>query len=334
MKNFTRRKFLATASAGTASVALGVNGVPALAETKKFPSEPIDIIVPFGVGGGTDIWLRTISVALATKKNLRVPINIRNIPGAASLRGTGVGFTAKPDGQTLTAFNPPSTPWAWFLHNPPFDIEKFKGISVYVREPGIIVARPGAKVKDFSQMVNAYNSGELKIIASQQAGTIWHIAATLMKNRSGVNWQQYVSYKGTGDIIAALIRKEVDVGIVTASSAFDHVKDGKLVPLAIVGMDERMGSFPNVPTMNEFGMDPLKVCVLRRSVFAPPGIDEERREILEQAFIKAQDHLIVKAQYDSLSLKPARGTGAEAEESIRDAIKVAKEIDLKSITKK
>lgn len=327
---FISRRQLLKRGAGGLALGAGLAGLPVLAQ-EKFPSEPIDIIVPFGVGGGTDIWIRAMGIALSTKEGLRVPVNVRNLPGASSLRGTGEGFIADPDGYTLTAFNPPSTPWAWFLHEPPFDITQFKGLSVYVREPGIIVAHPDSGIDSFDQMVEAYNSGSKQIIASQQKGTIWHIAAMLLKQRSGINWEQYVSYKGTADIIAATLRKEVEVGIVTASSAQDSVRDGKLKALAIVGLTERLGSYPDVPTMNESGMDPLEVCVLRRAVFAPAGIDEERREILEKAIIAAQDNTFMQAQYQSLSLVPAYGDGAEAEKAIMESLAVAVEIDLKSV---
>lgn len=326
-KNIDRRNFL---KIGGGVAVSSMIGMPAFAGD-TFPSKPIDIIVPFGVGGGTDMWMRAFATSLASKKSLRNPVNIRNIPGAASLRGTGAGFNAKPDGYTLTSFNPPSTPWAWYLNQPNFDITQFKGIGVYVREPGVIVANASSDIDSFKALVDAYNSGKKDTLASQQKGTIWHIAATLMKRRSGVNWSKYVSYKGTGDIIAAIMRNEVEFGIVTASSALDSVKSGRLKALAIIGATERLGSYADTPTLNELSMDPLEVCVLRRSIFAPAGIAEDRRVILENAFKKAQDSVFVQAQYNALKLQPAYGNGAEAEQAIRDSIAVAKEIDLKSL---
>lgn len=326
---FNRRHFMHL-TLGSAVIGAGLAARPLRAQD-KFPDNPIDIVVPFGVGGGTDIWMRAMGIALSSKKSLRVPVNVRNVPGAGSLRGAGEGFNADPDGYTLTAFNPPSTPWAWYLNRPPFDITRFRGVSVYVREPGIIVAHPDAGIDSFEQMIKAYNSGTKKVMASQQKGTIWHIAAMLMQRRSNINWAQYVSYKGTGDIIAAILRREVEIGIITASSAQDSVNDGRLKPLAIIGQTGRLGAFPDVPTMNEAGKDPLEVCMLRRSVYAPAGIDEARRKILEEALIAAQDNTFMQAQYQSLSLAPARGNGAEAEKAIADSLAVAKEIDLQSV---
>ncbi len=327
-KHINRRDFLKIGTGGIATAALA--GMPAWG-ADTFPSKPIDIIVPFSVGGGTDIWMRAFSIALASKKSLRNPVNIRNIPGAASLRGAAAGFNADPDGHTLTAFNPPSTPWAWYLNETNFDITQFKGIGVYVREPGVIVANASSDISTFEDLVSAYNSGAKTTLASQQKGTIWHVAATLLQRRNNVNWSKYVSYKGTGDIIAALMRKEVEFGIVTVSSALDSVKNGTLKALAIIGATERLGSYPDTPTMNELGMDPLQVCMLRRCIFAPAGIAEDRRLILEDAIKNAQDSHFVQAQYNALKLQPAYGNGAEAEKAIADSIAIAKEIDLKAL---
>lgn len=318
---------------GATAVAVGAGALPIRAKA-AFPDSPIDIIVPFSVGGGTDIWVRQLTIAMSKADSLGVPVNVVNIPGAKSLRGTGEAALAAPDGYKLIAFNPPSTPWAWYLSQPPFDIRKFTGLSVYVREPGIVVTSPVSEIDSFEGLQKAYASGGKKVIASLAKGTNWHIAALLLQRRVGIDWKNYVSYKGTADVIAAIMRREVEVGIVTASSALDGVRDGKLKPIAVIGATERLSAYPDVPTLKEIGFDPLEVCVLRRAVFAPAGIPEDRRMVLEKALIAAQDSPVLKKQYAALGLPPARGNGAEADKAIADSLVVAEEIDLKSIVKK
>lgn len=332
--SLSRRNFIKTSSAGLAALAFGMPGSLAFAKDDKFPSDPLDIIVPFSVGGGTDTWMRTFAVGLADKKNLKVPINIRNIPGAASLRGAGAAYKAKPDGYTVFSMNPPSTPWSWYTHQPAFDITKFVGISVFVREPGMIVVRDGLKYQDFESVFKAYESGDLKFFSSLGIGTVWHVASLLLQKRVGLKWQKYVSYKGTGDVIAALYRKEVDVAIITAASAIDPVREGRLKPIVMLGLDKRLKSFPDTPTLNEFGKPILKEAILQRAVYAPPGLPADRQAILEKAFTKAQEHNLVQAYYKSLDLEPAFGTGKEAEAIVNEAIQVADEIKLREIVKK
>ncbi len=329
----TRRDFIKVTSFGLGALAVGFPQGLVFAAEDKYPSGPIDIITPFSVGGGTDIWVRTFSVALASKGSLQVPVNVNNLPGAASLRGVGTAFSAKPDGYTLVAFNPPSTPWAWYIHQPDFDIEKFVGLSVFAREPGVVAVNANSPYPDFQSVFDAYTEQKLKIIASLGIGTGWHVASLLMKKRFNLNWQQYVSYKGTADVVAALYRNEVDVGVITAASAVDGVAEGRLRILAVLGLEERLGTFPDAPTLKELGKDPLKETLFLRSFYAPPGTPENIQKILEDAFLKAQDDPIVMARYESLGLKPAHGSGLEAEQAIKDSIKVAEEIDLRSIVK-
>jgi tripartite-type tricarboxylate transporter receptor subunit TctC len=318
----------------TISFCLICSHADAAGDKKRFPNKPIDIIVPFSVGGGTDIWMRTFAVALAGKKSLRTPINIRTMPGAATLRGAGMAFKAKPDGYTLFACNPPSTPWAWYVHQPPFDMRKFVGISVYAREPGVIVVRSDSKYKDYQDLANAFKKGELKLWTSLQKGTLFHIASLLMQKRDILDWEKYVAYKGCSDVVAALLRKEVECGVCTVTSLQNSILDGKLRPIAIVGFENRLKAFPDTPTLNELGKNPLLETTLRRCVFAPPGTPKDIQQILEKAFTKAQDNIIVQARYKSLDLVPARGTGAEAEKTVLETIQVAEDLKLREIVGK
>ncbi len=331
--SMTRRDFIKTTSIGLGSLALGLPKGLAFAAEATYPNNPIDIILPFSVGGGTDIWARTLAVAAASKEILNVPVNVNNLPGAASLRGVGTAFSAKPDGYTLVSFNPPSTPWAWYIHQPGFDIEKFVGLSVFAREPGVIAVSANSPYKTFDDVFNAYKSSKLKIIASLGIGTGWHVASLLMKRRFNLDWSQYVAYKGTSEVIAALYRNEVEVGVVTAASAADGFAEGRLRILAIIGQEERVETFPDTPSLIELGKDPLKECLFLRSIYAPPGLPADIQQILEKAFTKAQDNPVVAAHYKSLNMKPPYGTGAEAEKAIKDSLKVAAEIDLRSIVK-
>jgi len=256
------------------------------------------------------------------------------MPGAATLRAAGVAFNAKPDGYTLFACNPPSTPWAWYVHQPPFDMRKFVGISVYAREPGVIVVPSDSKYKDYQSLADAFKKGELKLWTSLQKGTLFHIASLLMQRRDILDWEKYVAYKGCGDVLAALLRKEVACGVCTVTSMLSPIQDGKFRPIAIVGFEERLQAFPDTPTLKELGKSPLLETTLRRCVFAPPGLPNDIQQTLEKAFTKAQDDTIVQARYKSLDLIPARGTGAEAEKTVLETIQVAEELKLREIVGK
>jgi tripartite-type tricarboxylate transporter receptor subunit TctC len=331
---FSGPRFLRVFSILIACVSLCLICTQTIVAKDKYPQKPIDIIVPSSVGGGTDIWMRTFAVALASKKNLRTPVNIRTMPGGATLRGAGVAIKAKPDGYTLFACNPPSTPWAWYVHQPPFDIRKFVGICVYIREPAVIAVPSNSVYKDYKSLANVYDTGELKIIGSLQPGQLYHITSLLLKKRDILNWKTYVSYQGCGDVVAALLRKEIPCGLCTSTSMLNATQDGKIHAIAIVGREGRLESYSDAPSLRELGKSPLLETTLCRTVFAPPGLPKEIQKILEEAFIKAQDDPIMQSRYKSLSLEPARGNGIEAEKVVLESIKVAEELELRKIMTK
>jgi tripartite-type tricarboxylate transporter receptor subunit TctC len=102
----------------------------------------------------------------------------------------------------------------------------------------------------------------------------------------------------------------------------------------MLGLEKRLKSFPNTPTLNEFGKPILKEAILQRAIYAPPGLPADKQAALEKAFIKAQKFKLLQAYYKALDLEPALGTGKEAEQIVLDAIKVAEEIKLRDIIKK
>src|SRR4051794_17258389 len=69
------------------------------AQSGNYPNHPIELIVPAGAGGGTDVLAR--AYAEAAKKHLPQPITVINRPGASGMIGHGEMISAKPDGYKL-----------------------------------------------------------------------------------------------------------------------------------------------------------------------------------------------------------------------------------------
>lgn len=87
-----------------------------------FPTRQIELIVPLSAGGGTDVFCRQLSAAMY--KVLGQPVVVKNLPGAAGLRGIGVAMEADPDGYTLVASNPPGEQIPWLIQKPGYDMEE------------------------------------------------------------------------------------------------------------------------------------------------------------------------------------------------------------------
>jgi tripartite-type tricarboxylate transporter receptor subunit TctC len=68
-------------------------------EAASYPKSPINLIVPWGAGGGTDILARVVARHL--EKHLPVPVPIVNIVGAGGAVGTDDVARSKADGYKL-----------------------------------------------------------------------------------------------------------------------------------------------------------------------------------------------------------------------------------------
>jgi len=299
----------------------------------KFPSKPVSIIVPFTVGGGTDAWARTFAAALSGKKYLRVDVSVNNLPGGQDLRGIGECYNSKPDGYTLVAFNPPSSPWAWYLHRPSWDIRKLTGITVYAKDPQILVARANYAYTNFKSLVAALKDGKEPKVGLSGIGGMEHISALLFSKRFDVPLKRFIPYNATSDVISALIRNEVDIAFGSFTAMQPAIAEGKLVGIALAGQKERSPVIPNVPTFAEFG-DPLPELNFSRSVYAPPGLAKDRQQFLEKKFIEAQKKdILLQARYKAYDIKPALGTGKDADEQLVNAIKVAEDLQIQKLVK-
>ncbi|MBT8361094.1 MAG: tripartite tricarboxylate transporter substrate binding protein [Deltaproteobacteria bacterium] len=300
----------------------------------KIPSESVTIIVPFSVGGGTDAWARTFAAALSSKKFLRQDVSVSNLPGGQDLRGIGEAFNAKPDGYTLVFFNPPSSPFAWYLHKPKWDIRKLTGIGVYAKDPQVMVARAGYEHKNLKDLMDAISKGEEPKIGLSGLGGIEHIAALLFSKRFNVPLKKFIPYNATADVVSALIRNEVDIAFGSFTAMQSSIEEGNLVGLAVAGQTERSPVIPDVPTFSEFG-DPLLELTFSRSIYGPPGLPADIQQYLEKQFMAAQEKdVLLQARFNAYSIKPAMGTGKDAEEQLLRAITLAEELEIEKLLKK
>lgn len=222
---------------------------PALAE---FPNKPIDIVVPFSPGGGTDQISRTIADAMS--KSLKETVLVLNKPGAGTIIGTGYVAKSKPDGYTLVM--------ATFAHavNPslykdiPYSTDKdFAPVALIGTSPNVLVVNshsPYKTVKDIIDYAKA-NPGKLTF-GSYGAGTSAHLAAALFENLAKVK-MTHVPYKGSSPAITDLMGGQIDMVFSTAASVAQFVKSGQLRALAVTSK-ERSSVMPNLPTIAESGV--------------------------------------------------------------------------------
>lgn len=251
--------------------------------SSDYPSESIRYIVPFSEGGGTDTYARQIMPVMSDE--LGVNIQVENIPGAASLRGTGELYHSEPDGYTIGGFNPPSTPVSAMVNQPDYDLRDLEGVGAYARTPFVIVANPDLGVENMQDLVGRYQNGDLETFGGKAKGGVDHVLALLMRNQEEYNlaWNRYVGYDGSGPAVQACISGEIPATISTDTAAQGAVEDGRVDAVTCLS-SEGTSVFPDLQSVTDEGFPNIDFLgQLRRCIFVPPETSQDKIQTLTEA---------------------------------------------------
>jgi len=221
-------------------------GSQALAQ--DYPTRSIRFIVSFPPGGSVDITARIVQPKLS--ESLGQPIVIENRGGAGGAVGTEAVARSAPDGYTFL-FTLSSHTINPFLYKLNYDVERdFAPVSLIVSVPQLIAANPNAPAKTLREMVAAARERPgFYAYASPGSGTPGHIAAELLKLRTGINIV-HAPYKGGGPAVADTIAGQVPFLFLTAPAALSHARSGRLRALAVTTR-KRTAAAPEIPTVAE-----------------------------------------------------------------------------------
>src|SRR5262245_15317543 len=220
----------------------------AAAPSQQYPVRPIRFIVTFPPGGTVDITARIVQPKLS--ESLGQPIVIDNRGGGGGLVGTEVAAKSAPDGYTFL-FTLSSHTINPLLYKLRYDVERdFAPISLLVSVPQLIAAHPGAPAKTLRELVAAAKERPgAYAYASPGSGTPGHIAAELLKLKTGINIV-HVPYKGGGPAVTDTIAGQVPFLFLTAPAALSFARSGKLRALAVTTR-KRSSTAPEIPTVAE-----------------------------------------------------------------------------------
>jgi len=224
-------------------------GLIQAASADTFPSRPVTIIVPYGPGGGTDLFARVLASSLGAR--LGQSIVIDNVPGAGGTIGIQKLNNARSDGYTLIVASGMEYEMQ-ALSNPdaPARTTDLKAIGNFGTQPMVLVARPGLGVKTVDEFVALARSKPGKIsMAAVGPGTALQITGLMIQQAAGIQLID-VPYKGSGSIVTDILAGNVDVAIMSPPTVDGLVREGKLIPLA-VSEAARSPVMPGVPSLSE-----------------------------------------------------------------------------------
>ena len=223
-----------------------------IAAAQQYPSKPVRVVVPAPPGGLSDVVARALSPHLGER--LGQPFVVENRSGASGI--IGIDFVAKsaPDGYTLVVYPSILILMPILLKNVPYNaVRDLTPVSQLGAVPLAFVVHPGipaANLREFIALVKA-SPGKYAFGASG-IGSVGHLTAERIQREAGLNLL-IVPYKGAAPAVIDLIGGRVSIMIDPVPNFVEHIKAGKLKPIAVSTRD-RVSALPEVPTLAESGL--------------------------------------------------------------------------------
>jgi tripartite-type tricarboxylate transporter receptor subunit TctC len=294
-----RRQFL------QAAIALPI--VSRIAYAQAYPSRPVRCIVPYPPGGPTDIAARLIGHWLSER--LGQTFVMENRPGASSNLGTEAAVRASPDGHTLLIFTTAQAINAALYTKLNYKfVRDIIPVASLSKDPIVVVVNPSLPAQTIPELI-AYakaNPGKINV-ASAGNGTTGHVVGELFRMMTGIE-VVHVPYRGGLLALTDVMSGQVEVMFSPVSSAMEHIKNGKVRPLAVT-TTARLEALPNIPPVNEFV--PGFEGSFWSGVGAPKGTPTGIIETLNREINAALADPKVKSQLAGLGSVPLPGSSSE-----------------------
>ncbi|MEK7412459.1 MAG: tripartite tricarboxylate transporter substrate binding protein [Planctomycetota bacterium] len=279
----------------------------------KYPSRPIQVVIPFPPGGALDVGMRIIHPRLSAQ--LGVPLVLVNRPGAGGIIGLESVAKAAPDGYTLAATSTSTiSVVAATVPNVPYKITDLTPVGNYAVDVNVIVARAGAPWKTLEELTDyaRKNPGKLSY-GSPGIGTLASFNVEAFKFEYGVDIV-HVPFTGASQLKSALLGEHISLGAMPYSVVSAEVMTGALRPLA-TSASSRITDLPDVPTLTEKRVPEAISLVL--GLFVPKGTPNHVVDILSKALQQSVEDPSISSAF--------RKTGMFVE--FQDGKRVAKHIE-------
>ncbi len=249
----------------------------------NFPQKPVSMVVAYSAGGGTDTAARLI--AKYVEPHLGQPLVIQNKPGAGGQIGFSDLARSKNDGYKIGFINLPSLYMVKMLReNVPYEFSDFEAIANIQIDPVVLAVNADSPYNTFEEFLAAAKANPGKInIGGDGPQSNNQLQLAIAQKRLDAEFN-FIAFNGSGPAVTATLGNQVDASIPSATSAANHVRNGKLKVLAVFA-EQRFTYLPDVPTVREVtGIDVPSVGASMRGIAVPKGTPDSRKKSLELAF--------------------------------------------------
>ena len=293
MQHPTRRQALLSGVGAAAAVA-----APWARAQAGWPTKPVNIVVPFPPGGGTDAFARPLFAVMSRNSGRQFIID--NKGGAGGTLGAGISAKAAPDGYNFFMGAVHHTIAPSMYPKLDYNIETdFIPVGLVASVPQVIVVNPNkVQATTLPQLIEFIrkNPGKLNY-GSAGNGTSHHLAGELFKLQTKT-FITHIPYRGAGPALQDLIAGQVDMMFDGLGSSANHIKGGRLRAIAVAG-EKRAPGFADLITAAEAGMAQYKVATWY-GIWAPKATPRELVAAMESEMKKAMGGDEIKTAWNNL----------------------------------
>ena len=303
-----------------------------------YRGKSITLVIGYSVGGGYDLYGRLVARHLGKHIPGQPNIVPQNREGAGSLRAAIYLYNAAPkDGTVIGTFSR-SMSVAPLLTEAPFDATKFTWIGSTSTDVNLCMTWGTTAIKTWNDMLTKPST-----LGGLGAGADPDIFALMFRNLFGAKIKLVTGYPGTNDVALAMERGEVDgmCGVSWSTVQTRHLDwlQAKKVNIPVQAGLTKAPDLPDVPIVTDLVKDPEQMQMVRlilasqamaRPFVAPPGIPEDRKRALIDAFDKTMKdpEFLAEAQKMKADINPV--SAAEIDRLLAEVYKTPKDVVAKA----
>lgn len=246
----------------------------------EYPERPINMIVAYSAGGGTDIAARTLAPYIEKHLGDDASIVVLNRPGA----GGEIGFTelsqAEPDGYTIGFINTPNLLTIPIQRKARYSLESLTPIANVIDDPDAFSFLPSSGIKTIEDLIAYAKEHPGKVTyGTTGLGSDDHLSALEFERMTGVQLK-HIPFPGNADVRTAVLGGHVMMASMNISETMADVEEGSLHVLGQMST-ERWSGAPDIPTFQEQGYDIIMGSM--RGIGAPANLPQAVADKLEAA---------------------------------------------------
>jgi len=273
MKDFARRLV------AVAACAAAIGAIAVTVAQEVFPSRPIEMIVPWGPGGGSDQTGRKVAKLLEAE--LKGSLPVVNVPGATGNTGILKLIAGKPDGYSMAVLSADTLYANQISGTQKWSLSDLAPVAVMIQQPSGFYVAENSRFRTWAELEKEARSKGVKVgisgFGSPDDVTIGYFNAKGLK-------LQPVPFANPSERYASLLGGHTDV-LYSQLGNVRAMADGRQMRPLIVFGNARIAEFKDVPSSKELGYD--VTLPQFRAVVVKAGTDPQRIRVIADALARA-----------------------------------------------